>query len=236
MIRALVVDDEPYAREELAELLRQTGAVEVVGCCANAIEAIKEVNRLRPEVLFLDIQMPMVNGFEMLAMINSECMPHVVFVTAYDEYSLKAFEEKTLDYLLKPVEPARLAKTIDKITGLLGSSPAPDYDLEPIRRIPCMIGHRLKLIFLADIDYVATDSAGVQVFTADTGLYTEITLKVLEERSPLLRCHRQYLVNPDKVSEIVLNPNGSAEIITQSGQKVPVSRRYLKSLKQLLLL
>lgn len=102
MIRALIVADEPHAREELQALLAETGTIEVVGCSANALEGIKAINRLRPKVVFLDIHMPMINGLETLAIINQEFMPHVVFITAYDEYSLKAFEEKALDYLLKP--------------------------------------------------------------------------------------------------------------------------------------
>ena len=100
MIRALVVDDELHAREELAALLRDVGGCEIVAACANAVEAIKLINRQRPDVLFLDVQMPVLGGFELLGMIDQEIMPHVVFVTAFDEYALKAFEEKTLDYLL----------------------------------------------------------------------------------------------------------------------------------------
>ena len=229
MIRALIVDDEPHAREELQALLMETGAIEVVGCSANALEGIKAINNLRPEVVFLDIHMPMINGFEMFAMVNQQCMPHVVFTTAYDEYSLKAFEEKTLDYLLKPVEPARLAKTITKLRELFRSGPAPTYVVDPINRIPCMVGQRVRLVCLKDVEYVATSVAGVQVFTAEDALYTEITLKVLEERAGLLRCHKQYLVNMECISEIVFLANGAAEVRTLSHQKIPVSRRYLVS-------
>jgi len=236
MIRALIVDDEPHAREELQALLAETGAIEVVGSSANALEGIKAINTLRPEVVFLDIHMPVINGFEMLAMVNQEFMPHVVFTTAYDEYSLKAFEEKTLDYLLKPVEPARLAKTIAKLRELLRSGPAPVYEVDPINRIPCLVGQRVRLVCLRDVEYVATGVAGTQVFTAEDGLYTEITLKVLEERAGLLRCHKQYLVNMECIKEIVFLTNGAAEIHTLSGKKIPVSRRYLKYLKQRLLL
>ena len=237
MIRALIVDDEPHAREELQALLNETGVVEVVGCSANALEGIKEINRLRPEVVFLDINMPVINGFEMLSMVSQENMPHVVFITAYDEYSLKAFEEKTLDYLLKPVEPTRLAKTIVKLKELLRSGPAaPPYNVEPISQIPCLVGQRVRLVSLSEVEYVATSVAGAQVFTSEEALYTEITLKVLEERARLLRCHKQYLVNIDNVKEIVFLTNGAAEIHTLSHHKIPVSRRYLKNLKQRLLI
>jgi len=237
MIRALIVDDEPHAREELEALLTETGAIEVVGSSANALEGIKAINTLRPEVLFLDIHMPMINGFEMLAMVNQEVMPHVVFTTAYDEYSLKAFEEKTLDYLLKPVEPERLTKTIGKLQELLrSSSPAPAYKVDLIRRIPCLVGQRVRLICLRDVEYISSGVAGTQVHTADEHFYTEITLKALEERAGLHRCHKQYLVNVECIQEIVFLTNGSAEILTLSNHKIPVSRRYLKNLKQRLLL
>ena len=115
MMRALIVDDEIYSREELESMLKETGEFIVLGKCANAVEAIRAINRERPDVLFLDIQMPAINGFELLSMIDEKVMPSVVFVTAYDEYALKAFEENALDYLLKPVEKERLAKTVEKL-------------------------------------------------------------------------------------------------------------------------
>jgi two-component system LytT family response regulator len=118
MIRALIVDDELHAREELAVLLQETGIFDIIGSCGNAIEAIKIINREKPAVLFLDIDMPVLSGFDLLGMMDAELMPYVVFVTAYDEFALKAFEEKTLDYILKPVGPERLARTVEKLKAL----------------------------------------------------------------------------------------------------------------------
>ncbi|CCO24429.1 two-component system response regulator BtsR [Maridesulfovibrio hydrothermalis] len=235
MIRVLVIDDEIHAREEMETLLHETGKVEVVGTCANAFEALKAINTLRPEVIFLDIQMPMVNGFELLNMINQDIMPHVVFVTAFDEYSLKAFEEKTLDYLLKPVAMERLEKTVTKLKDLLGRQEVPAYKADVIKRIPCLIGKRIKLVGLGDVEYVSTGAAGNYIVTAAEQYYTDITLKVLQERTALVRCHKQYLINMDYVDEIVLLENGLGMITTPSGQ-VPVSRRYLKEIKGKLLL
>ena len=100
--------------------------------------------------------------------------------------------------------------------------------VDPINRIPCMVGQRVRLVCLKDVEYVATSVASVQVFTAEGALYTEITLKVLEERAGLLRCHKQYLINMECISAIVFLANGAAEIRTFSHQKIPVSRRYLK--------
>jgi two-component system LytT family response regulator len=232
MIRALIVDDELHAREEMAALLAETGAIDVIGTCGNGIDALKAINKLRPEVLFLDIQMPVVDGFELLSMVNQECMPHVIFVTAYDQYSLKAFEEKTLDYLLKPVDPVRLAKTITKLHQTIGENRCPRYQTEEIRRIPCLLGNRIKLIDLEEVEFIATSIAGVHTATADAEYFTEVTLKVLEERTQLFRCHKQYLVNLDRIGEIILLEAGLAKIVTRSGKRIPISRRYLKLIKK----
>lgn len=236
MIRALIVDDELHAREEMAALLTETGIIDIVGCCGNGVEALQLINRLRPEVVFLDIQMPVINGFELLNMVTPEIMPHVVFVTAYDQYSLKAFEEKTLDYLLKPVDKERLAITIAKLQQTIVENHPPQYETETIRRIPCLLGNRIKLIGLGDVEYIFTGPAGVHVATPQDEYFTEVTLKVLEERTSLLRCHKQYLINIDSINEIALLDGGLARITTHSGKLVPVSRRYLKIIKKKLLI
>ncbi len=232
MIRALVVDDEIHAREELQALLQETGEIAVVGSCANAVEAIRVVQRERPEVLFLDIQMPVLSGFELLGMIDPECMPKVVFVTAFDDYAVRAFEEKALDYLLKPVARERLRKTLDKLQAELPKESPALLDLPPIKRIPCLRGNRIKLVDVAETELVRSDVSGVHVLTARDEFFTELTLKVLAARSELVKCHKQFLINPGQVDEIVLLENGLAEIRTCSGRTVPVSRRYLKSLKE----
>jgi two-component system LytT family response regulator len=234
MFRALIIDDEFYAREELAALLRETGGCEVIGACANAIEGIKVINRDRPDVLFLDIQMPVIGGFELLGMIDREIMPHVVFVTAYDQFALKAFEEKTLDYLLKPVDQGRLAKTFEKLQDLLRRGEAPSIATAPITRIPCVSGNRIKLINPRELDHVRADLSGVHVVQPNGESFTDLTLRVIEERTQLVRCHRQYLVNVDCIDEIRLLEHGLGEIKSKAGHLLPVSRRYLKSLKNLL--
>lgn len=235
MIRALVIDDEMHAREEMETLLMETGSVDVIETCANAFDALKAINRHKPDVVFLDIQMPMVNGFELLSMVHQDIMPHVVFVTAFDDYSLKAFEEKTLDYLLKPVSLERLRKTVAKLEEYLGDDTSSAFEAEEISRIPCLIGKRIKLVGLEDVEYVSAGAKGNHLVTSDEEYYTDITLKVLEERTSLVRCHKQYLVNMNFVNEIALLDNGLGMITTPSGT-VPVSRRYLKIIKGKLLL
>ena len=232
MMRTLIVDDEQHAREELQALLNETDAFEIIGSCSNAIEALRMINREKPEVLFLDIDMPVLGGFELLSMLEEENLPQVVFVTAYDEYALKAFEEQALDYLLKPVDPARLKKTVEKLKQSTGASLPAQYRTAELKRIPCVGANRIKLVDPAGVEFVRSDLSGVHLVTAEGEFFTELTLKTLEERTPLVRCHKQYLVNPAMIDEILLLEGGLAEIHTASGRRLPVSRRYMKQLKE----
>lgn len=231
MISAMIVDDEQHARDELSSLLNELGHVNIVASCANALEAVKLVNKHRPEVLFLDIQMPVIDGFELLSLLDRKVMPHIVFVTAYDQYALKAFEEKTLDYLLKPIDPERLKKTLEKITSAAKTGGEPEYPIAKLTRIPCASGNRIKLIDPQQVEYIHSDLSGVHVFTAGGNFFTELTLKILEMQPGLLRCHKQYLVNLAYVTEIIALEHGQAEIMTSNNHRLPVSRRYLRSLK-----
>jgi two-component system LytT family response regulator len=237
MLTALIIDDEAPSRDELKALLAAEPDVEVLGECANAIEGLAAIHRLRPDVVFLDIQMPRVSGLEMVGMIESSALPHIVFVTAYDEYALKAFDEHAADYLLKPIDPQRLAKTLNWLRA--GAHPSLKVfpgSTSALRQIPCIGRNRIFLLGLDDVEFVHTDIAGVQVVGAKQQGTTELTLKLLQERTPLIRCHRQYLVNIDQIAEIELLENGAAEILTNSGKHVPVSRRYLREMKNRLLI
>lgn len=233
MIRTLIIDDEPNARRELEKLLIKTGRFDIVGQCGNAVEAVKAINKERPDVIFLDIQMPVIGGFEMLSMIDREIMPHVVFVTAYDEFAIRAFEEKTLDYLLKPVRLERLEKTLEKLQQQIQTAVSPEYETECLTRIPCVKGGNIKLIAPDAVEYAFTDQSGVHLMVEGDVFNTDLTLKALEERSELIRCHRKCLVNIHKVDQIIPGDSGTADIKTVSGYVVPVSRRHLKDLKRL---
>jgi len=231
-MRALIVDDEIYSREELESMLEETGEFIVLGKCANAVEAIRAINRERPDVLFLDIQMPAINGFELLSMIDEKVMPSVVFVTAYDEYALKAFDENALDYLLKPVGKERLSKTVDKLKKQFARGEKPVFVGLDIQKIPCIHSTKIKLIPVAEIEYVRSVESGVYVVCRNGEFYTDLTLQILESKTCLVRCHKQVLVNMDLVDEIIPRENMLADIKTKSGRLVPVSRRYLKILRE----
>jgi two-component system, LytTR family, response regulator len=230
MISALIVDDEPYARAELAELLQELGGVTVLAEAGNALEAMALLPQHRPDVLFLDIQMPKISGLELLSMLEPGQIPRVVFVTAHDDYAIQAFEDNAFDYLLKPVSKARLQKTLDRLGQAL-----PQQDLAPVTppltTIPGYQQQRIRLVPLAEVEYIYSDLGGVHLVTREGEYHTQLTLKVLEQRTPLLRVHRQYLVCASAIREITLQDNHSAELETRLGHTLPVSRRYLKTLK-----
>jgi two-component system LytT family response regulator len=237
MLRVLIVDDEPLAREMLRSLLQEERDIEVVGECGNAIEGISAVHKLRPDVLFLDIQMPRISGLEMVGMLDPGNRPYVVFLTAFDEYAVQAFEEHAFDYLLKPIETQRLTKTLNRLRQDRGVQ---DVSLlaenqQPLKFIPCTGHSRIWLLQMEEVAFVSSRMSGVYV-TSHEGKegFTELTLRTLESRTPLVRCHRQYLVNMAFLKEIRLEENGQAELLLRDGLTVPVSRRYLKNLKEAL--
>ena len=237
MLKVLLVDDEPLARENLRVLLAAHADVEIVGECANAVEALSAVHRLAPDVLFLDIQMPRISGLEMVGMLDPRHRPSIVFLTAYDEYAVKAFEEHAFDYLLKPIEAARLEKTL---TRLRSERTPQDVSLlregeQHLKYLPCTGHSRIWLLPLEEVAFVSSRLSGVYV-TSLSGQegFTELTLRTLETRTPLLRCHRQYLVNLAYLNEIRFEESGQAVLLLRGGQRIPVSRRYLKGLKEAL--
>lgn len=238
MIRALIVDDEPHAREELALMLAEHQDIDVAGACSNAVEALRLIARGKPDIVFLDVQMPRISGMELVGMLDPETMPRIVFVTAHDQYAVAAFEENAFDYLLKPLERARLAKTLDRIRAASerhdtsSETMVTSLNLPPLAQIPCFLGDRIRLVRVEDVEYVYSDATGVHVVTAAEETLTDLTLTVLENRSDLLRCHRQCLVRLANAKEIQLLENGLGEISTRSGKTVAVSRRHLRELRE----
>lgn len=201
----------------------------------NAIQGLQKINALKPDVVFLDIEMPQVTGIELLSMLDPDTMPAVVFVTAYDQYALQAFEDNAFDYLLKPVDPTRLDKTVYRLVKAFTKQEVKqDFSaITPeLEHVPCIGHNRIMLVPIADIEVAFSDLSGVSIQTSERTATSQLTLKVIEEKTHLIRCHRQYLVNPKTIREIKLLDQGLAEIVTQSGHNAPVSRRYLKVLKE----
>ena len=233
MLRVLLVDDEPLALENLSLQLQDESDIEIVGECANAIEAIGMIHKVRPDIVFLDIQMPRISGLEMVGMLDPQHRPHIVFLTAFEEYALQAFEQCAFDYLLKPIQSTRLQKTLERLR--IGQQNQDITQLsqyqQPLKFIPCISSNRIWLLQLEDVAFVSSRIGGVYVTSRDgQENFTELTLRTLETRTSLLRCHRQHLVNMNYLQEIRLEDQ--AELLLRDGQIVPVSRRYLKTLKE----
>lgn len=230
MITALIIDDERYARAELRTLLAEQSDFQILGEAANAIEALALIRQHRPDVLFLDIQMPRLSGMELLALLTPP-LPRVVFVTAFDDYAVQAFEENAFDYLLKPIEPCRLEKTLQRLRqDLTPQALAPL--VPPLTRLPAYCHDRVKVVPLDEVAIAFSDPGGVHIYTREGELlHTQLTLKTLEERTPLIRCHRQYLVHPAAIRELRTDGH-QVELITPGGQAVPVSRRFLRPIRE----
>ncbi|GIU53738.1 MULTISPECIES: two-component system response regulator BtsR [Shewanella] len=233
MISCLIIDDEPFARQQLADLLVSEADFKIIEQCSNAIDGLHAINKHQPQVIFLDIQMPRITGLELISMLSPDNMPRVVFVTAFDEYAVKAFDNNAFDYLLKPIEDNRFKQTIAKVRNDLTPQAIQSIAPEYIEHLPCYCGNKLKVVATEEVEFIYSDVGGIHVNASNNYCHTQLTLKVLEEKTPLVRCHKQYLLAPRAISEIELLDTG-AEVTTHSGKKVPVSRRYLKPLKQVL--
>ncbi|MDA8234699.1 MAG: LytTR family DNA-binding domain-containing protein [Clostridia bacterium] len=257
-LKALIVDDEYPARKELRFLLNHFENVEVVGEATNATEALTLIKALDYSILFLDIEIPGMNGLELGKHIKElPNPPYVVFVSAYDEYAVKAFEVDAVDYILKPIDEKRLGQAIGKITkaiqqkaNAMGANGAGEAEsgLEPvlpkanqikIDRIPAEKQGKTILVNESDVIYAFTEQDYVYIKTFTDKLFTRFTLKELESRlssTTFFRTHRCYLVNLQKVKEIVPFFNGTYTLIVEDNDKseVPVSRAQTKKLKKIL--
>lgn len=264
-LKALIVDDEYPARQELRFALSSFDNIEIVGEAANAQEALALIKALDYQVLFLDISMPGMTGLELGAAIQElPRQPHIIFVTAYDEYAVQAFEVNAVDYVLKPVEHGRLKKAIDKVVKITQESATassevaagspelalPENEARPpglaagqgqikIDRIPAEKQGKTVLVAESDIFYAFTEQDYIYIKTHGDKLFTRFTLKELEARlnsSIFFRTHRCYLVNLHKVKEIVPFFNGTYNLVVEDKEnsEVPVSRAQAKKLRKIL--
>jgi two-component system LytT family response regulator len=234
MITALIVDDELHAQQELRRALEPAKDLHVIGECGNAIEALTRIYTDKPDVVFLDIQMPQITGLEMLGMLDPVNMPHIVFLTAYDEYAVRAFEKNAFDYLLKPVTSDRLQLTLERLRSCLYR---PDFSVFPeakhLRQIPCFSAQAIIFLKIDEVEYIESRATGVFVSDLDgNSRPTALRLNALEQRTTLLRCHRQFLVNLDQVERLHYLDSGLAEFVTRRGRSIPVSRRLLPEIKE----
>lgn len=257
-LRALIVDDEYPARKELRFLLSKYDTIEVVGEATNAQEALALIKALDYSILFMDIEMPGMNGLEVGELIQEmPNPPQVIFISAYDEYAVKAFDVNAVDYLLKPFEEKRLGQAIEKVFRKIASNsmmpaaeqaPSVNADIggnEPLKghfkidRIPAEKQGKTILVNESDIIFAFTEQDYVYIKTFADKLFTRFTLKDLEARlnpTMFFRTHRCFIVNLNKVKEIVPFFNGTFTLTVEDNNKseVPVSRAQAKKLRKIL--
>lgn len=238
-MRTLIVDDEPLAREALQGLLAELPGVDVVGTAANGLEAVQQIEALAPEAVFLDIEMPGLDGFEVLGSVRS--MPPFVFVTAYDEYAIRAFEANAVDYLLKPIDPERVRRSVGRLRERAGQPQAAVMEqlvaqLRPAgpRRLAVRQANRIVLVGTREILQVGAEDKLVYVHTAKGKYLIDRTVTALETQlAPLgfLRVNRGDLVNLEYVREAAPWFSGSWQLKLANGAEVTVSRDRVREMK-----
>lgn len=256
-LRALIVDDEPLARERLRLLLAEAGGVAVVGEAHGGAAALERIAALAPDVVFLDIEMPGLGGFDVVELLDAAQRPAVVFVTAFDAYAVRAFDVHAVDYLTKPVRAARLRETLDRLQAdraaadrRLGAfldadwagAPAAERQAEPpLERVTLAAGRRLRVVPVRDVArFEALDKVTVAVPFGGPGgarLHptVDFTLDALGARLPgFLRVHRAHLVNADAVRELVPWFSGTYRVRLADGDEVPLARRRVAAVRALL--
>ena len=243
-IRCIIIDDEQLARQRLRRLLIPFGIFDVVAEAANGQEGRELIEQLLPELIFLDIEMPVLNGFEMLDLLHHE--PRVVFTTAYDQYAIKAFEENSIDYLLKPIEKERLEKTVLKLQNPRNhSSILPPFQqlidqLKPrkeLKTLTVKIGDKILLVKLGEIYHIEAEEKYVILRTEENQNHlTEFTIASLEEKLPdnFVRIHRSSIINSEKIKEIRKGFNGSLVFVMNDRlrTKITSSRGYSDVLRE----
>ena len=223
--RVLIADDEPAARRGVRQLLAAFPAFTVVGECRDGAEVLAALDTLRPDVVFLDIQMPGLSGFDVIRERTVDKMPVVIFLTAYDQFALKAFDAQALDYLVKPVTEARFAATMKRLTKQLRGS---TRRVEREQAIVVSTARGALVIPLREIDWIEAADNYARIRTGTRSYLLRESLGTLEERigsSGFVRAHRRALVRVDAVHRLTTNDNGVCIAILSSGARIPVSRR-----------
>lgn len=258
-ITALIVDDEPLARRTIRDLLTEHSDIEIIGECGNGDEAVAFMEEKLPDLLFLDVQMPGMNGFETLARIEPERIPAIVFVTAYDQYALKAFEVHALDYLLKPFNDKRFLdavrqaraqielKEINKVSqsllNLLGerNPPQPSPPSPAIRNslTRFMIKTRGRMIFVeaAQVDWISADDYFIKLHVGEKTHLLRMSMNELEDKldpKTFMRIHRSTIVNFDRVKELRQTAGGEYVVVLKTGPELKISRGRRERLQKLL--
>ncbi len=241
-IRALVVDDEPLARDMIREMLEDDPEVEIVGECANGREAVEAIKSEKPDLVFLDIQMPELGGFEVLESLDRQTAPYIIFVTAYDQYAVRAFEVHAFDYLLKPFDHERFDTAWQRVKEQIKLDQGGEREqhilalLEELKsgprhleRLVIKNGGRVFFISVHDVYCIESEGNYVRVYDHQKGYLLRETISNLEEQldpKQFRRIHRSAIVKIDKIKEMQPWFHGEYRIIMENGKQLTLSRNY----------
>jgi two-component system, LytTR family, response regulator len=242
MIRTLIIDDVPLARERLKRCLATDPDIEIAGECDNGASAVTDIRSLTPDLIFLDVQMPALDGFGVLEALRDE-RPIVIFVTAYNEYAIQAFEVNALDYLLKPVDCERLSKAVDRAKTRLAQAVRDDHldsrfralleDIKTgskfLKRLTIKLTGRTILLPTDEIDWIETYGNYLKVHAGRESHLIRGTMQSMETKlnpEKFVRVHRSAMVNVEKIKEIYPRSNGDQDLVLQNGQQLMLSRNY----------
>jgi two-component system LytT family response regulator len=257
-LRTVIVDDEPLARRTIRDLLADDPEIEVVAECGTGPEAVAFMREQPPDLLFLDIQMPGMNGFEALAQVEFESIPAIIFVTAFDQYAVKAFEVHALDYLMKPFTDKRFVEALQKaktnielreisrlsqslLTVLRNREESEPRTARPnafLRRFMIRSGGRVAFIKADTVDWIAADDYYIQLRIAGKAHLLRMSMNELEEKldpKQFLRIHRSVIVNVDRVKELHQNPNGEYVVVLKDATELKLSRNRRERLERFLM-
>lgn len=238
MIKVLIIDDEPLARSIVRSFLEEKVGYEIIGECSNGYEGLKSIDALKPDLVFLDIQMPKINGFEMLELVDEPIS--VIFTTAFDEFALKAFETSAIDYLLKPFSEERFDQALEKWKNTLKVEPSralneiakqPDEHL----RIVIKDGSSIKIIPIQDVLFIEAYDDYVKVHTAEKKYLKKKTLSYYErtlDKQQFIRIHRSYVINLNELTGIEPFEKNSYRAVLRNGERIPISRTAYAPLKE----
>jgi two-component system LytT family response regulator len=245
MKRVLIIDDEPLARMVVLEYLQDFKEIEVLGECNDGFEGLKAIQQHQPDLIFLDVQMPKINGFEMLELVENP--PAVIFTTAFDEYAIKAFETHAVDYLMKPFSKERFNKAVEKFLAQPPATQATkqtenlldtaSHSPAQHERIVVKTGTKVKIIPVADVEYLEADDDYVSVHTKEGSFLKNKTMSFFEQTldsNQFVRVHRSYIIKIQDITRIDPYEKDAHIAILKSGAKVPVSKTGYAKLKQVL--
>jgi len=242
MIKTLIIDDEPLAIEIVKEYLGDFPQFEIVRICQNGFEGLKAIQEINPDLVFLDVQMPKLNGFELLELIENP--PHIIFTTAFDQYAVKAFDAHAIDYLLKPFSKERFALAIqrfrklnhrDSIDGLINSEDNPHS--ETIERIVLKVKNEIKIIPVMEVKYLEANDDYVNIFTKEGKFLKNKTLSFFEKNldpNQFVRVHRSYIIKVSEISKLEPYEKEGYIVKLRSGESIPLSKSGLPRLKSVL--